>query len=292
MKYLLKQYISYILASALVLFVVIGLVSFVIFSHRISTPPGFVTVLVDKPFWTVFSNGGVRHDVQPGGTTSLYWVTTKGIEVPNYDFKIDEPFDDLPTKNQSFIDFKSYLKFRVTDPVRLVTDFRFDAAEGAGWYAWYQHALKEQYRSIVRDVSKEYTMEDILSKPETAAAMEQKIRNKMDELIKQIKIPLMLTDISLGSASPNQPVKAEIDRTAAEQQRIKTEVSRKLAEDSRFEAETAKAAADNAYRQKMNMSPEQFVALEQTKMMAAACRTQGVTCVIANPGNPVMVHAK
>jgi regulator of protease activity HflC (stomatin/prohibitin superfamily) len=252
------------------------------FAHRIVTEPGSVTVIKDQPWF--FGHGGVRKEVQLPGTT-WKWVTTKGIQVPSFDFKIDEPFDDLPTKMQSFIDFNSYLKIRIKNPVLMVTDFFYTGEDGPTWYRWYENAIKEQYRSIVRDVAKQYTMEEIMVNPEVMQKMETEIRAKMDALITKIGIPIEITDLSLGRASPNAEVKAEINITSANQQRVKSETARKNSELERKSAEIARAAADNAYRQAMGLNTQEFVALETAKMYSSACAKS--TCIIGSV--PVVV---
>lgn len=254
--------------------------------RRITTEPSHVTVIVDKPWF--FGHGGVRPEYQKPGV-SWYWVTTHGINVPTYDFRADEGFDDLPTKKQSFIDFKSYLKIRITDPVKLVSDFKFTGGDPQEWWSWYKHSIQEQYRTIVRNVAREYLMEDILTSPTAINEMESKIRTEMDKLIKEIGIPIQITDLSLGRASPNGPVMAEIDATASQQQRIKTEQARELAEKSKKDAEIARAEADNAYRTRMNLSSQEFVALEAVKRYSHACAQKDSHCVIMTGQAPVVV---
>lgn len=265
------------------IFMVVVVATFLL--RRITTEPSHVTVIVDKPWF--FGHGGVRPEVQKPGV-SWYWVTTHGIHVPTYDFRADEGFDDLPTRKQSFIDFKSYLKIRITDPVKLVSEFKYTDWEQTKW-DWYKHSIQEQYRTIVRNVAREYLMEDILTSPTAINEMEAKIRAEMDKLIKEIGIPIQITDLSLGRASPNGPVMAEIDATASQQQRIKTEQARELAEKSKKDAEIARAEADNAYRTRMNLSSQEFVALEAVKRYSHACAQKDSHCVIMTGQTPVVV---
>lgn len=255
--------------------------------HRITTEPGFQTVIVDKPW--IFGDGGVRNETQQTGN-KWEWVTTSGIAVPSFDFKVDESFDDLPTKKQSFIDFNSYLKIRITDPVRMVKDFKFTGEEKTAWWYWYEQSIKEQYRTIVRNVSRQHVMEDILSNPDTIQSMETSIRAEMDKLIKEINIPIVIVDLSLGKASPNKTVMEEIDETARQQQRVKSENERIQAENSRKSAEIARAQADNAYRVNMNLTTSEFVALESVKRYSEACKYQTAHCIITTGQVPLSVN--
>lgn len=268
--------------------VLIGLfVTWLFFLHRVVTEPGYATVIVEKPW--IFGDGGVRNEVQTTGV-KWEWVTTTGLSVPTFDFKVDESFDDLPTKKQSFIDFSSFIKIRITDPVRLVKEFKYNNADGQAWWYWYEQSIKEQYRTIVRNVSRQHVMEDILSNPKTIQDMETAIRTEMDKLIKEINIPIVIVDLSLGKASPNKAVMEEIDETARQQQRVKSEAERLQAENSRKAAEEARASADNAYRLKMNLSTSEFVALESVKRYSEACKYQTAHCIITTGQVPLSVN--
>ena len=133
-------------------------------------------------------------------------------------------------------------------------------------------------------------MEDILSNPKTIQDMETAIRAEMDKLIKEINIPIVIVDLSLGKASPNKAVMEEIDETARQQQRVKSEAERLQAENSRKAAEEARASADNAYRLKMNLSTSEFVALESVKRYSDACKLQGSTCIITTGQVPLTIN--
>jgi hypothetical protein len=52
-------------------------------------------------------------------------------------------------------------------------------------------------------------------------------------------------------------------------------MQRKLAEDQRLKAEQSRANADNAYRESMHLSPEQFIQLETIKMQDHVCGRDG-----------------
>lgn len=278
----------WVLAPLFIITTAIAIVTWIFTLHRITTEPSYVTVIVDKPW--IFGHGGVRNEVQKPGV-GWFWITTKGIHFPTYDFKKDEKFDDLPTKKKSFIDFSSYLKIRILDPVKMVTDFGY-TGDQESWWTWYNNSIAEQYRTIVRNVAKDYIMEDILSDPKVLDEMEKRIREQMDKLIKEIGIPIMIVDLSLGRASPNKSVMEEIDETSRQQQRVNSEAARNDAERKREAAETARAAADNAYRKAMGLSPQEFVALEAVKKYSEACKTQGATCIITTGESPLVMPKK
>lgn len=256
---------------------VVVLVVLALTVHRVVTEPGTETVLVDKPWF--FGHGGVRDETQKPGA-GWYWRTTDSYAVTLTPLKYDEPLDHLATADNNFINYASYLVLQWKDPAYLVKNF--------GYERWYENNLKEQYRTIVRDVTKKYQMTQIMTDPPTLAAIEKEIADQFRHHIETTGLHVRLVNVNMGKALPDAPVIAEMNNTAAQQQRRKTEMQRKLAEDSRLQAEQSRAAADNAYRESMRLDAAQFVQLEAIKRYSEACReTKG--CVIVQGNTPVIV---
>ncbi len=244
--------------------------------HANTTPPGYESAIVDNPW--MFGHGGVRDETQSTGL-SWYWGSTSVVDIPVTPTKYDEPLEHLATADNNFINYNSYIVLQWHSPAVLVKNFGYDA--------WYENNLKEQYRTIVRDVTKKYSMTPIMTNPDTLKNIEDEIALKFREHIKVTGLPVNLLNVNMGKALPNQSVISEMDNTAVQQQRNKTEVQKKLAEDSRLGAEIARAKADNAYRESMNLSAEQFVQLEAVKRYSEACSKSACTIVSGNV--PVLV---
>lgn len=242
-----------------------------------TTPPGMESVLIDNPW--IFGHGGVREETQKPGL-SWYWWSTKAVDVPLTPLKYDEPLEHLATGDNNFINYASYIVLQWKDPAEMVKKF--------GYQGWYEHNLKEQYRTIVRDVTKKYQMTPIMTDPATLAAIEKEIAEQFRKHIASTGLHVDLLNVNMGKALPDAPVVQEMNSTAVQQQRVKTEKQRKLAEDSRLQAEQSRAAADNAYRESMHLDAAQFVQLESIKRFSDACKeTKG--CVIVQGNAPVLV---
>lgn len=84
--------------------------------------------------------------------------------------------------------------------------------------------------------------------------------------------------MTVGKANPPDSIKNQRIETTAQQQRILTEGQKKLAEDARKAAELSRADADNAYRNAMSLSPDQFLRLESIKMQRDVCMSKGSQC--------------
>lgn len=242
-----------------------------------TTPPGMESVLVDNPY--VFGHGGVRDDTQKPGL-NWYWMSTSAVDVGITPVKYEEPLDHLATADNNFINYASYLVLQWEQPADMVKKF--------GYKGWYDNNIKEQYRTIVRDVTKKYQMTPIMTDPKTLSDIEAEIAERLRSHIKSTGLHVQLINVNMGKALPNPAVISEMDNTAAQQQRKKTETQRKLAEDARLQAEQSRAAADNAYRQEMHLDGGQFVQLESIKRYSEACATSS-NCVIVQGNTPVMV---
>jgi hypothetical protein len=89
--------------------------------------------------------------------------------------------------------------------------------------------------------------------------------------------------MTVGKANPPDAIKNQRIETAAQEQRVQTEKQIKLAEDQRKAAEESRAAADNAYRQALGLSAEQYVQLKRIEMENRVC-ADGKCTFIENSG--------
>lgn len=259
--------------------------------HGIDTEPGYETVLVEKPWF--FGHGGVVPETQKPGMKWV-WMSTDAVQVPMTPIKYTEPLDHLPTADNNFINYQSFLLLEWTEPAEMVMKFGGPSDPKRAYVSadWYENSLKEQYRTIVRDVTKQFQMTPIMTDQKTLGEIERQVTERVNALIKESGLHAKLINVNMGKALPNPAVITEMDNTAAQQQRIKTEQQRKRAEDSRKEAENSRAEADNAYRRSMQLDPNQFVQLESIKRYSDACREAKGGCYVVQGSAPVMIGGK
>jgi regulator of protease activity HflC (stomatin/prohibitin superfamily) len=231
----------------------------------VNTEPGTEAVVIDKPL--LLGSGGVRAETfKPGRAYTWYSSTYRLINMQPQ--LAEENFDDLMSIDTVPVDFKTTLQVQITDPVRIVSQYGDH---------WYKNNIERQYQALVRDEARKYTMNQLLTGADVPVQMEKNIRAGIDALIKSRNLPFVVTDLSIGRAVPNKNVLDQIDLTAAQQQRSKTMVEQEHAEINRMKAEQARAAADNAYREKMSLSPDQFLQLESIKRYSESC-AKGTNC--------------
>lgn len=235
-----------------------------------------VAVLVDRPL--MFGEGGVRNDdVRQGGTRTYTWFSTTAHNMTIKPQAFEQKFNDFATSDNAPLDFVTTLRFRVTNAPDLLR-------LGEGWFT---NSIAPQYADIVRREVKKYPLVDVMSNGAVADSLDARVTEQVKALVAEQKLPIEVLTVNLGRAMPEANVLKEMNETVVQRQRKLTMDQAKLAEDARKEQQMAKAVADNAYRNGLGMSPEQFVTLELAKLQLAAC-AKAKECVIVPPGTNVV----
>ncbi len=238
-----------------------------------SPDPGHEVVLVKKPWF--FGHGGVVDEPVTTGRTFTA-ITTEGYDVYMQPEKYDVEMDDTMTKDGVPIDFHAIMTLQVTDSVALISTFGDK---------WYENNLMEPFRQMVRQAVRKRGMNETAISTTALDEIDAEINDALIAFIELKKLPVKLVTMTVGRANPPDSVKHQRIETATQEQRIQTEQQTKLAEDQRKQAEESRASADNAYREAMHLSPDQFIQLETIKMQHAVCGPSGKgACTFINNG--------
>ncbi len=237
---------------------------------------GFEAVLIQKPL--IFGHGGVVGDPVKAGRTFVA-LTTDAVYVDMKPFQKSEDFDDLMSSDGVPLDFHAVTRMRVTDSVRLVREVGPD---------WYRTNVQAEFQRLVRDQVKRHGMNETAINTQAADEIDKAVTENLAAYLIQAKLPVELLAVTLGRANPPDAIKNQRVATAEQEQRANTEKQRKLAEDQRKEAETARAASDNAYREAMRLSPDQFLQLENIKMLHEVCTGGKCTFLMGGGITPVV----
>ena len=244
--------------------------------NSFSPDAGHEVVLIDKPVF--FGHGGVEPDPVKAGRT-FGALTTQGVDVDMRPLKYEQVLPDTMTMDGVPITFHAILMLQVTDSVRLVTGFGDK---------WYENNLEQPFASLVRQAVRKRGMNETAISTTALDAIDAEIRDGLVAFIKEKSLPIKLITMTVGRANPPDAIKNQRIETAAQEQRIQTEQQKKKAEDARMMAETSRAGADNAYREAMHLSPEQFIQLKMIEMQQSVCGENRSTCTfIQNGATPV-----
>jgi regulator of protease activity HflC (stomatin/prohibitin superfamily) len=251
-----------------------------------SPDAGHEGVVIEKP--AIFGHGGVVDTpVKPGLT---YLAPTSSVVYVNMQpqmFAIH--FEDFMSKDGVPLDFDAGLRLQVTDSVRLVRDYGIDTVSipfGKTTISaprWYANNVHKPFESAVRQAVRKHGMNETAIQTTAVEDIDREISDVLTRYFESLKLPVRLVDLNMGRANPPDAIKTQRVHTAEQEQRALTEKQRKLAEDQREAAELSRAKADNAYRQAMQLTPAQFIALENIKMQGKVCAEPNARCVLA-PG--------
>ena len=235
---------------------------------------GHEVVLIKKPWF--FGHGGVVDTPVKTGRTFTA-ITTRGVDVYMQPQKLDTLLPDTMTSDGVPISFHAVMVVQVTDSVALIRNFGPD---------WYRNNLEQQFSTMVRQAVRRHGMNETAISTTAIDAIDAEIREALEGYLTAKSLPVRLITMTVGRANPPDSVRNQRIETAAQQQRIQTETQKKLAEDARLQAEQSRAAADNAYREAMHLSPEQFIQLEMIKMQEHVCANNKTPCTFIQNGAP------
>lgn len=246
----------------------------------VSPDAGHEAVLIHKPIF--FGHGGVDDSPVKSGR-SVVWLTTQAVIVSMQPQQFSVHFDDLMSLDGVPLDFDGVIRLSIIDSVSLIKNFG---------PKWYESNIEAEFRNRVRQAVRKHGMNETAISTKAIEDIDREVSFAMTEYLKNANIPIKLIDVTVGKANPPDSIKHQRVETAAQQQRKLTEEQRKIAEDSRKEAETSRAIADNAYREAMKLTPNQFLQLENIKMMQNVCSGGKCTFLVGGNVDPVMDLAK
>jgi regulator of protease activity HflC (stomatin/prohibitin superfamily) len=234
---------------------------------------GYQAVLVQKPYF--FGHGGV--DPQPVQSGLTYVApSTQVIYVCMQPIQQEVKLDDLMTRDGVPVSFDAVIRVQVQDAVDLIRRFGEQ---------WYQNNVERQFANLIRQSVRNRGLNEVAIDSSAVDAIDHEVATGMEQYLKQINMPVSLVAVTVGRAIPPDAIKNQRIETAEQQQRIITEGQKKLAEDARKAAETSRADADNAYRNAMNMSPDQYLELMRINMQHDACTNGDAHCTLILNGS-------
>lgn len=224
-----------------------------------SPDAGHEVVLIEKPLF--FGHGGVDSEpVKTGRTFGA--LSTEGIDVYMQPERYEQELDDTMSADGVPLGFRAVINLQITDSVAMVKNFG---------PAWYKNNVEQEFAQQVRQAVRKRGMNEMAINTSAIDKVDTEVETGMATYLKEKGLPVKLITMTVGRANPPDAIKNQRVETAAQEQRVQTEKQIALAEDQRKNAETSRAAADNAYRQAIGLSPDQYVQLKRIEMMNRVC---------------------
>ena len=137
---------------------------------------------------------------------------------------------------------------------------------------WFNTNINNYFCNLVRDHISQHSPFDLMSNRAVLNDIDTKIRQQMQNYIAQLskkkEMPVIIKEVIIGKATPNQQQLDEMNRTAKVVQAKQTQEREYEVQIAREKAERQKAKADKAYMDEMNLSATQFINLKWIETVA------------------------
>ena len=189
-----------------------------------------------------------------------------------------EKFDDLNTKDNVPVDFSIYFTLQsISSEVdTLYSKFGLD---------YYEKLLEQELRNITRDKCKQYDMSPLTNDAKVSEEINIYVLTEGNKIIKNLKIPVKLIAVNMGSVNPPQQVITERGNTAASKQRENTIIQENVNQQKRKESEESRALADKAYQKALGLTTSEYIQLQSLRVKEIGYSKATTVSIIEGGGN-------
>ena len=239
-------------------------------------------VLIAKPWF--FGHGGVYEQPITSGTTWTAW-TTDVVRVKIIPVQYDESFTDIMSSDNTPVDLTAHVLIRINKGESPILIKNFGVK-------WYENDIQKDMCNEVRNEISKYPMMELTCKRTIYDNASKRIENVLKDKVKREHIPITIMKVIIDKARPNAEVMEEYNKTAAQIQAKQTQIAASQMQSYRKQAEEKRAEADDAYRAKMGLNPEQYIRLrsvEIEKEKVDMVRNKGnvkITMLMGNGATP------
>ncbi len=239
-------------------------------------------VLIAKPWF--FGHGGVCETPITTGNTWTAW-TTDVVTFKITPVQYDEKFTDIMSSDNTPVDLTAHVLIQIKrgkTPV-LLSNF------GEKWYV---NDIQKDLCNEVRNEISKYPMMELTCKRTIYDNASKRIEAVLKNKVYREHIPITILKVIIDKACPNSEVMEEYNKTAAQIQAKQTQIAASQMQTYRKMAEEKRAEADDAYRMKMSLTPEQYIHLRSVEIekekvdMVRNKRNVSITMLMGNGATP------
>ena len=221
------------------------------------------TVLIDKPWF--FGHGGVQEKAVETGLEWIWWSTdTETFKIIPIKHQVD--MNDLFSDDNTPLDFHTVIITQIEKgktPI-LLQNYGVD---------WFNTNIYNEYCNLVRDHISQHSPFDLMSNRAILNEIDAKVLKQMQEFVaklsKEKEFPIIIRQVTIGKATPNEKQLEEMNNTAKAVQAKQTQEREAEVQLAREKAERQRAKADKAYMEEMHLSSSDFISLKWIETIAA-----------------------
>ena len=221
------------------------------------------TVLIDKPWF--FGHGGVQEKAVETGLEWIWWSTdTETFKIIPIKHQVD--MNDLFSDDNTPLDFHTVIITQIEKgktPI-LLQNYGVD---------WFNTNIYNEYCNLVRDHISQHSPFDLMSNRAILNEIDAKVLKQMQDFVaklsKEKEFPIIIRQVTIGKATPNEKQLEEMNNTAKAVQAKQTQEREAEVQLAREKAERQRAKADKAYMEEMHLSTSDFISLKWIETIAA-----------------------
>ena len=221
------------------------------------------TVLIDKPWF--FGHGGVQEKAVETGLEWIWWSTdTETFKIIPIKHQVD--MNDLFSDDNTPLDFHTIIITQIEKgktPI-LLQNYGVD---------WFNTNIYNEYCNLVRDHISQHSPFDLMSNRAILNDIDAKVLKQMQDFVaklsKEKEFPIIIRQVTIGKATPNEKQLEEMNNTAKAVQAKQTQEREAEVQLAREKAERQRAKADKAYMEEMHLSTSDFISLKWIETIAA-----------------------
>jgi hypothetical protein len=253
--------------------------------HSVSPDADEEAALTEKPvFW---GDGGVVDEAVETGLTWC-WFSTHADYFKIVPVKHQVDMNDLFSDDNTPLDFHTIIITQIKKgktPI-LLQNYGVD---------WFNTNLYNEYCNLVRDHISQHSPFDLMSNRAILNDIDAKVLNSMrafvDSLSKEAEFPVIIKQVTIGKATPNEKQLEEMNNTAKAVQAKQTQEREAEVQMAREKAERQRAIADKAYREELGLTIPQFIELRKWEVIDKK-QGENIHVVVGGNSTPMIYNVK
>jgi hypothetical protein len=229
--------------------------------HGVAPDADEEAVLIYKPWF--FGSGGVDDEPVETGLTWCYWSTSS------------ETFKIIPVKNQVdmndlFSDDNTPLDFHTIIITQIEKGKTPILLQNYG-KDWFNTNIYNEYCKFVRNHISQHSPFDLMSNRQVLDSIDMAVLKQTQDLVAKLskdkEFPVIIKQVTIGKAIPNDKQLEEMNNTAKAVQAKQTQDREAEVQMARGKAERERAKADRAYMEQLGLTIGQFIELRKWEVI-------------------------
>ena len=251
--------------------------------HGVAPDADEEAVLIYKPWF--FGHGGVSDTPVESGLTWCWWSThSETFKIIPVKHQVD--MNDLFSDDNTPLDFHTILIIQIEKgktPI-LLKNYGKD---------WFNTNIYNEYCKFVRNHISQHSPFDLMSNRQVLDSIDAKvldeIKNHVAKLSKEKEFPIVIKQVTIGKAIPNDKQLEEMNNTAKAVQAKQTQDREAEVQMARGRAERERAKADKAYMEQLGLTIGQFIELRKWEVIEKK-NGANIDVVVGGGSNAGMIY--